>query len=380
MPNPPEWRYYAYRLNGDGTETLLDPDLPLQGVNLTRVLSGPAGHSSKIAPAVARLQAADGSPLLQRYSTAIYAEQDGAIESGCIITDLSRVGSELSISGMGFAGYPKGKIYDGDKFFIQTDPLDIVRHIWTYLQSRPRGNLGVTLDTKKVGRLIGTKLDQVEFDTQAGPVSFEAGPYKLNWWETDDLGGRIDDLATEQEFDYMEDHAWNAAGTAVLHSIRHGVPRIGTRRSDIRFVVGENVTVPPTESFNEASYASEVYVRGAGEGRTMIRGFDTRGGETRLAKPIVIEDKNIKSVTAANARARAELGMRTGKPEITEITVMQHDNAAIGSWSEGDEVELFTDGEWGSQADWYRILSTTLAPEDLSVAKLAVVRADMISA
>lgn len=376
-----EWQYLAYRLNGDGTETLLDPDLPLQGVNLTKVLSGPAGHTSSISPAVARLLGPDGQPIIQRHSTAIYAEQDGSIDHACIVSDVSRAGPSLSISGVGFSGFPKGKLYDGDKFFIQTDPLDIVRHIWTYLQGRPGGNIGMVLDNTKVGRLIGTKLEQVEFDTQAGPVSFEAGPYKLNWWETDDLGGRIDDLATEQDFDYQEWHEWNAAKTVVLHRIRHGVPRIGTRRSDIRFVVGENVTVPPTESFNADSYASEVYVRGAGEGRTMIRGYaPRRGGETRLLKPVVIEDKNIKSVVAANKRAFAEQALRTGAPEVTEIVVMEHDNAPIGSWSEGDEVELFTDGEWGSQVAWYRILSTTITPEDLSAAKLAVMRADMISA
>lgn len=375
-----DWRYLAYRLNGDGTETLLDPDLPLQGVSLTKVLSGPAGHTSSISPAVARLLGPDGQPIIQRDSTAIYAEQDGSIDHGCIVSDTSRTGPNLSISGVGFAGFPKGKPYDGDEFFVQTDPLDIVRHIWTYLQGRPGGNIGVTLDSKKVGRLIGTRLDQVEFDTQAGPVSFEAGPYKLNWWETDDLGGNIDTLATEQDFDYQEIHGWNAAKTAVTHQIVHGVPRIGTRRSDIRFVVGENVTVPPTESFNAGSYASEVYVRGAGEGRTMIRGYaPRRQGETRLLKPVVIEDKNIKSVTAANKRAEAELAMRTGFPEVTEISVRESDNAPIGSWNEGDEVELFTDGEWGSQVAWYRILSTTLAPEDLSVAKLAVMRADMIT-
>ncbi len=374
-----DWRYLAYRLNGDGTETLLDPDLPLSGVSLTRVLSGPNGHTSSIEPAVARLQASDGSPIIQRHSTVIYAEQDGSIESGCIITDVTRAGPSLSLSGVGFSGYAKGMPYQGDKFFIQTDPLDIVRDIWTYLQARPGGNIGLRLAATKVGRLIGTKLDQVQFDTQAGPVSFEAGPYKLNWWETDDLGGRIDTLATEQGFDYMESHAWKDDGT-VDHLLSFGVPRIGTRRSDLRFVVGENVVIQPSEVFNSASYASEVIVRGAGEGRTMIRGYAARNGETRLAKPRIIEDKDIKSVTAANQRARAELAMLTGQPEVSEFSITQHDNAAIGSWSEGDEIELFTDGEWGSQSAWYRILSTTLSPADLSEAKVAVMRADMITA
>ena len=376
-----EWRYIARRLNGDGTSTLIHPDLPLSGVTLTKVLSGPDGHTSRISPAFRSLLGDDGQPLLQRHSTAIFAEQDNSIRHGCILTSTSRVGSELSLTGVGFSGYPKNKPYQGDTFFVETDPLDIVRHIWTHLQGRPRGNIGMQVGATKVGRLIGTKLTQAEFDTTAGPVSFESGPYKLNWFETDDLGGNIDTLATEQDFDYVESHSWNAAGTDVDHFLRFGVPRIGRRRDDLRFVVGENVVVPPSEEFAEESYASEVVVRGAGEGRTMIRGYAARTEETRLARPVVIEDKSIKSVTAANKRAQAELAMRTGAPEITEIAVIdKRGHAPIGSWAEGDDIELVNEGEWGDSTAWYRILSTTITPEDLSAARLAVVRADMIPA
>jgi hypothetical protein len=375
-----EWQYHARRLNGDGTSTMLDPDLPLQGVSLTRVLSGPDGHTSRIAPAVGRLIAADGQPLIKRWSTAIFAEEDGKIRHGCIVTDIGRAGSELSLTGVGFSGYAKGKVYQGDKFFVQTDPLDIVRHIWSYLQGRKNGNLGLQLNNTKQGTLIGTVLRQAQFDSVNGPASFEAGPYKLNFWETDDLGGRIDDLATTYPFDYVERHAWNDAGTDVDHFLDFGAPRIGRRREDLRFVVGENVLVQPSESITSTAYANEVIVRGAGEGRTMILGHATRD-DGLLATPVVIEDKNLKSVSAANKRAQAELAMRTGKPEITEIVVKEMRGfPTLGSWTEGDDIELVIEGEWGSSTDWYRILSTTITPEDLSAAKLAVVRADMIPA
>jgi hypothetical protein len=376
-----DWRYLAYRLNGDGTETLIDPDLPLQGPSLTRVVSGPAGFNARISPAVARLVGPDGNPILQRYSTAIYAENDGQIVHGTIVTDMGRAGPELSLTGTGFSAFPKGEPYDGDRFFVETDPLDIYRHVWAHLQGRPRRNLGVILGTTKTGLKIGSVLTQVEFDTQAGPVSFEAGPVKLNWWEVDDLGSFLDDLATDNNFDYAESHKWDSDGQSVEHHIDFGYPRIGRRRSDLRFVVGENVTVVPNESYVGASYASEVIVRGAGEGRTMIRGFASRPDETRLGRMQVIEDKQIKSVTAANKRAQTELAMRTGRPEITDITVREAPGyPTLGAWTEGDDIELVTDGEWGSTVDWYRVLSTTIQPEDLGVARLAVMRADMIPA
>jgi hypothetical protein len=345
-----DWRYLAYRLNGDGTETLIDPDLPLQGPSLTRVVSGPAGFNARISPAVARLVGPDGNPILQRYSTAIYAENDGQIVHGTIVTDMGRAGPELSLTGTGFSAFPKGEPYDGDRFFVETDPLDIYRHVGAPRLGRPRRNLGVILGTTKTGLKIGSVLTQVEFDTQAGPVSFEAGPVKLNWWEVDDLGSFLDDLATDNNFDYAESHKWDSDGQSVEHHINFGYPRIGRRRDDLRFVVGENVTVVPNENYVAASYASEVIVRGAGEGRTMIRGF--------AARP-----------------------MRTGKPEITDITVREAPGyPTLGAWTEGDDIELVTDGEWGSTADWYRVLSTTIQPEDLGVARLAVMRADMIPA
>lgn len=373
-----EWRYLAYRLNGDGTETLLDPDLPLSGVSLTRAVSGPAQITGRITPAVARLLDDDGQPLIRKRSTAIYAESEDTIIGG-IVSGMGRADSELSITAMGFSSFPAGEPYDGDKFFVETDPLDIYRHVWSTLQGRPGFDVGMTLGTTKVGRLIGTKLDQVEFDTQSGPVSFESGPVKLNWWETDDLGRFLDDLATEQGFDYVESHARTEAGYS--HRLDFGVPRIGRRREDLRFVVGENVSTEPNEEYGSDSYASEVLVRGAGEGRTMIRGLAVRTGEERLGRRVVVEDKQIKSVTAANRRARVELALRNGYPEITEITVREiRGYPTLGAWDEGDDIELHTDGEWGSQSAWYRVLSTTITPEDLSACRLSVMRADMIPA
>jgi hypothetical protein len=95
----------------------------------------------------------------------------------------------------------------------------------------------------------------------------------------------------------------------------------------------------------------------------------------------VVEDKQIRSVTAANKRAQAELAMRTGKPEIGNIVVREQPGyPTLGSWTEGDDIELVLDGEWGSTSDFYRVLSTTITPDDPSAANLAVMRADMIPA
>jgi len=374
-----EWRYIASRLNGDGTEEIIDPDLPLLGPAFTKVFSGPDGMTARIDPAVARLIGSDGMPILEEWSTAIYAEESGVIRHGTILTNTQKRGSELSLTGVGFTAAIKDQPYAGSTFFVQAEVLDIVRHIWAHWQSQNGGNLGLIVDPSTVtGTKIGTVLEQVEFDTASGPVSFEAGPYKLNEWQTDDLGGAIDKLATDHGFDYRESHSWNAAGDGFIHRLDFYVPRIGRRRDDLRFVVGENVVVQPTESTESEAYASAVLVRGAGEGPTMKRKLVPRAGERRLRRVAIFDDKQLKSDKAVLDRAGSILPQLTGRADVAEIEIREHDHAPIGSWTEGDEIEVFTDTEWGDTPMWLRILSTTYRPDDPNVAQVAVMRADKV--
>lgn len=374
-----EWRYIATRLGGNGTEVIIDPDLPLLGPQVTKVLSGPNGLSGKISPALARLIGDDGLPLITPWSTCIYALEDEAVQCAGIVTNTTKSGPDLSITGVGFTGAIKGQPYSGSTFFVEKDPLDIVRHIWAHWQSLQGGNLGLVVDpTTKAGVKIGTTLTQVQFDTQAGPVSFEAGPVKLNEWTTHDLGGLIDQFASDYHFDYAERHAWNADRTGFTHNLDFGAPRIGVRRDDLRFVVGENVVVPPDEDDASEAYASGVLVLGAGEGASMKRSFVPRAGESRLRRVYVQSDTTLKSTTATTARGQQLLPLLTGEVDITELVIRDHHHAPVGAWREGDEILVQTDSPWGDTQMWVRILSTTFSPEVLGVARVSVVRADKI--
>ena len=64
------WRYIATKLNGDGTETVLDWDLPIVQPSFTDELSGAGGMSGTIAPEIARLRV-DGEPIFVPWSTAL---------------------------------------------------------------------------------------------------------------------------------------------------------------------------------------------------------------------------------------------------------------------------------------------------------------------
>lgn len=374
------WRYIAQRLTGDGAGEIVEWNLPLTDPQITKVLSGPDTVAGKITPEIGRLIADDGRLLLEEWGTAVYAEKDGQIRAGGILVHSQLNGHEWDLECVGFAGYPQGMAYTDSNFFVVADPLDIVRHIWDHLQSQPGGDLGVVVDGTVSPVRIGTVLQQAEFDTQAGPVSFEHGPFKLAWYMTDDLGSEIDKLAKETPFDYTESHTW-VEGTAnqIEHRIHLHYPRRGRRREDLRFAIGENVLVIPEVTRDGDEYANEILSLGAGEGSSMIRAGVSRP-DGRLRRVAVVTNKDSRSVREAATTANLELAARQGLDEIGSIEVIDHPHAPIGSWSEGDEIHVTGDAGWVDVDYWCRVLSTTMSPGSGDSATLTIARTDTVTA
>lgn len=373
------WRYFATRLNGDGTETVLDMDVPIEDVEIEDVLSGDGGISGEIEPAYTRLLGPDGMPILKPWHTALYAESDGAIRSGGIIVDASVIGPSLSVEAVGFTGYLRDLPYIGTGYYgVQVDPLDMVRLIWSHAQSKAFGNLGLQVGSTTSPVRIGTELEQVDFDTEEGPISFEAGPFKLNWYSNHDLAGDIDSLASETPFDYHERHYWD--GEEIVHALDLGYPKIGRRRTDLRFTFGVNIFETPEIERSGDTYASGTLVLGAGEGASMIRSVREPvsrpyGGLRRIA---VVVDDTIKTTAKANARADAENQWRSRIDDITSIVVRDHPDARLGAAQVGDEILLEADGDWVDISMWVRILSISWRPADGNVATYSVARTDKL--
>lgn len=375
------WRYILTRVNGDGTETPLHWDVPLSSPQITEYLSGPGGIGGTITPEIQDLKDDNGRPLIVPYATAIYAEQDGHIRGGAIVTDPTEQSGSLALDSIGFSGYIAGMPYFGEQApQIQVDPLNMARHIWAHAQSRPMANIGLVLDSTTSPVRIGTKETDVNFTTGSGDeVSFQSGPYQLADWKTSDLGKEFDDLAKGTPFEYRVDHAWIGGTDQISHRMRIGYPRIGRTRHDLRFVVGENLTVEPPIDYASDDYANGVLVLGAGEGRKMVRAYgEKRDG--RLLRVAVVTDNSITSKAAANTRVALELRRRQGLPVLGDtITVADHDHAPFGSYDVGDEILIETGDEgWsGYLATWCRILSITLSPED-GTAKLSVANSEQL--
>lgn len=364
-----EWRFIAQRLpSGE----FLDWDLPLTDVQVTSELSGPGGLVGTVPVEVARLKAADGRPLLEPYGCAVWAEASGQIRGGGILVDSYFDGQSWRLDCVGLSGYLSGMPWTGGEYSgVQVDPLGVVRRVWNHAQSQVGGDLGVVVDSTSSPVRVGTKKEDVEFTTNEGKdVAFEAGPFLLTPWTTHDLGKVVDDLAQQTPFDYVNHTAWS--GDTLVHRLELAYPRRGSRREDLRFVVGENVTIDPTQTMDGADYASEVLVLGAGEGRKMVRA-SVAASRDRLRRVAVVTDKSVRSKSAATSLGRLHLAARTGVPTISEVVVTDGPLASISSIVVGDEVFVQSEAGWVDLAMWVRVVAITVSPDEVHTARLRVV-------
>lgn len=501
------WRYIAQRFDGTtgGFGQFLDFNVPLQGVSIEDVLSGHNGLSGTITPEYPRLKGADGQPILHEGGTAIWAEDpSGEIRGGGIVThsDFGEEGS-WDIECTALTGTSIDLPYDGADWFVNVDPLDLFRFIWTKIQSDARHNLGISIDQITSPIRLGTDLVQtVEFDLEpdvsAGLDDLEPAPapvappryatnglwrdaavkalkakswkdkqvddalkkwlqkdalieaknwtplteterkirdraietigwppnppspgtnqgtlvvnirpqmnppaggehesgtvddtadeevvtyqydaYKLNWYSNLDLSSDLDSLASDTPFDWHLTSHWQ--DDEIRHHIRLGYPRLGRRREDLRFVVGENIQVVPSVERDGAEYANEVWVYGAGEGSLMVMGRAFRRDDGRIRKIVTMSDPTLKTQEACLARAEQEIAKRFNVDDISEITLTDHPHARMGSVDLGDEIYVQGELGWIDYAAWHRVVARSFQPDDGDSQVLTLIRSDRIA-
>jgi len=360
-------------LDGDGHIEITETELPITISGITRNLSAPSNMSGRITNAVRRLKRA-GRPIFEPRNTVVLAEASGFIRGLGIYQKPTFTGADWDVAITGLGGYLTGQPYVGEKEYINADPLDIFRDAWANAQFQPRGNIGVTIDALKSPVRVGKPKEAVEFTTGGGEsVSFDAGPRKLNWYQTLDLGREIDDYAKETPFDWLEHAYW--LGDEPRCHIKLGYPTIGHRAEHLSFVLGENLASEPGHSTSD--FFNEVHVLGAGEGRDRIRGYDAiSDGRLRWAK--TIEDKSADTVAKANTAARELLRRSRGELVVDTLRVYDHSNARLEAIELGTEVWLQAETSWNEIEQWVRVVGRTDAPGRSDVAEFVVVRSAVV--
>lgn len=354
----PPMRFLAQHiLSGEWVHT----DLPLVEPEITYTLSGPTQITGKLEPEITDLRDLGLAP----WGTWLYAEQDNQIRAHGIIMPSTLEGEALTVEAVGFTAFAskwpfRGAFTLGNPNGQNIDPLEVVRFLWDYLQSDPRRNLGVTVDSTTSSVKIGSPQNSLD------PSS---GPYRLNWWESPIVGDEIDKLAQDTPFDYREKVAWNANHDQVTKHLELGYPRLGRRRTDLRFAQDENLDELVSIGEDPDVYASCVYVHGRGEGQDMVWAKAETHVDGVLPIAVTITDKTIANKDRAQKVASEELARRakalTGRLQIDEITMpMLNEHAPLGSFDVGDEILVTADFAWVGRLDlWHRVTALTVNPD-----------------
>lgn len=329
-------------------------DVPLEKPVFSRELSGSGVLTGNIGPQW-DLPDSQGRFVLREWSTALYYERDGIIRGGGIVTRLSEPdeSGRLRVEAPGFSTYPHGMPYLGDyQPGLGADPLDVVREIWSHLQGYPNGNIGVSVS----GLSSDVVLDKVSYTTNENDQQVEIRePYTLGWWENRDCGQTIDSMLRLAETEFYEHHTWNADHSDVETTIVLGRP-VGSRRTTLRFVEGENVLRAIPFLADGEEFAQNVVGLGAGEGRDMVR-YTAVGTDDHLRRVAVVADKTA-SQAEIEELAKAERSARTSVLQATELIVRDHPNARLSSLVPGDLIQVEADlRRFGRLTGWVRVLA-----------------------
>jgi hypothetical protein len=498
----------------------------VQGItspSVTWSLNQPDTFTCTLAPPRPDMLDATGNPLFQAWRDAVYLEENDDIKYGGLITGGTQTGQQWQLACTGFGGYANGIPYDGPTFTeYNIDAGDVVRYIWAYVQSGANANIGLQVDSAKVGTLLGATVSNqasarlarpvVPADhTGAGPGStrlhltgnaqgfsvgmdvsingvedarvttvisnaqnvqtgeihvagrlsyphaageqvlqatancllsksspsgtaaiflgnplvFSAGtviilkgnkpytiaavitntngiptgqvnlmsnlterheagelvlqapvPFQLLWWNTPDCGQEIASIQAEAIFDWREKHTWTSpAKEGVRHQYLFAAPRIGGRRSDLRFAEGENVIQPVQVAQGGTGYADSVILLGSGSGSSQIRTAASQPAG-HLRRVSVYQNQTMTTVArAASVGKRVLAAAEAAIDGPTQLVIMNHPNAPFGHFAPGDDIPVQLATGWRNTVFWVRITSIQQDPTT-NIMTLTVARSD----
>ena len=368
------------------TGEFLHWDVPVSGFP-SHALSASSSLVFRLEPEVASLVSLDDLLVLEPWGSFLYHEVDEQIEWAGVVTGNEWLGATYEVTVESFGRYPHGMPWLGNFVGVDTDPANIVRYIWQVLQRRPDADLGVAVvgqtsarlgtlsserarEAKRVEDAARKRVDEARKAQSAAKDAAEreaarkvtdarraeltkaqdarraadeaeredGGEYRFDWWDNDDCGREIDRLAAEAPFDWVEEHAWNSDRSDVTHRVRVA-DRIGVRRTDLKFALGENVVEAVPFLIDGDWVANEVIGVGAGEGAKALRETSAvRDG--RLRRIALIDWKDVRSRSRLQALVRGEQRTRAmGQLAVEQIVVQaDHPHAPVGSWGVGDEI------------------------------------------
>jgi hypothetical protein len=414
-PKPPSpVRFIAQDVR---TRRWLNWELPLVDVEITWTLSGPTLLKARLKPESPTLRELG----ISAWSTWIHIEQGGNL-LGTVLWQPTKIdGEEYSVEATGFSAYAQGMPFFGEDQFYEVDPADVIRRIWAHLQSYPDAQLGVSLSNAMSGMQLGIpalqqvdedgnpkfddgeevkapdpnsgienqedlKITHYTQDPETGnltvwyndgaiyvfhPIFDDPKPYVISWYSDTDCGQEMDNLCRTAKIEYREVTWWETEGdVSIIPKSRRLIdltyPRLGRKRFELRCAQDENMlaAIPLEEATGDKGYASQIMLRGVGEGRDAIRGYAGQADPHRVRRVATVVDQTITTLQGANAGAQDEMLRRRAAITVGQVILKDwHPNMPIGSFMVGDEILITGFVPWAGYIEfWHRIIAYTWKP------------------
>ncbi len=271
----------------------------------------------------------------------VYVERDGQITAGYILwqaSGSSRDGS-LRIAGEGIWSYFARRLIRTRKTYTATDQLAIARGLVNYAQSEAGGDIGLVVGAETCGVTRSRTYPAEERKPVAEAVEQLAG--------------------VDGGFDFAVESAWTAG--EIENRLVLSYPRRG-RRTDLVFTLGDNI-VQLTQDVDGGRAANRVDTLGDGEGDAVP--IATAADANLLDAYPLLERatawSGVKTTATLDQHARAELAALGSPPDLLTVSVRSTDLVPLGSWIEGDDVQVRARDGWIDVDGWQRIIAYAVA-------------------
>lgn len=353
----------------------LTRDLVLTDMENTITLSGPGTITGNLEPGLHETILSDGLRLAEDWATMIYVVDDNEdIVNHGVVLPPTAYEEAARITCGSVSVYPQGYIFNESKLWgpqaavkakppkaakpeiARPDPVAIFHDHWEWIQDQHASDLSVDVEghaNTKDGGTVSKVL-----------IGNYAEPYRLRKWDAPNLGSEMDTLAQITPFDYVDSARWtNDDHLDVEHVVTIGYPRLGRKRDDLRFAMGENIALVPAVQTVEG-FANHLIGLGNGEAGPSMAYKEVAWDDGRLRRTRVMTDKTATEAVLERRLAIYQQAL-SQRYDVTQVAILDHENARISEIQLGDDIRVLAEHpEYGPIDLWVRVLSISRGDSD----------------
>lgn len=325
---------------------IVKEEIPFSGVKWSRILNGAGGFSATIRSRHPKATKTNLDPA----RTFLYVLRGDVVVWAGIIWSVRQVDGVLNIAGLSIWSYFRRRNIRHTLTYTATNQLAIIRDILDYAQDQPGGDIGL---------VIGSET--------GGPARDRTYPA----YERKPVAEAIEQMADNIDgFDFSIETT--LSGSTFTNTFVPWYPRRG-RRSNNVWEVGVHCDVNDWE-LDGTKTANLMDALGEGDGDTMLiaAAADTALLETYPLLEDTVSYRDISVPENLAAKANTWLTNRRLPIAAVDVSLKQTRDTQVGSFIEGDEVQVRGSDGWVELDSWYRVISFEVTVTDEGDESIAV--------